>query len=86
MSSFSGKKQDSKKQSQIAKKIDFNDEDSVKDVLSQISKNSKSGSKNVAERLITFFSSHVALTAVIAVYLIVSGIVGNIYAICNLIF
>lgn len=89
MSSFSGKKEsksNSKKPEQ-SHKINFNDEDDLKEVLSTISKKNKSnGNGNIAEKVISFFASHVALTAIIAVYLIICGIAGNIYAVYNLIF
>lgn len=78
MSNFKGK--DSTK-----KQIDFDSEASLNSIVAEIGKQKLSGNKSIAARLISFITSNAKLTAILAGYFIISGIVINIYGIYQLI-
>lgn len=72
-----GKKQNSKS-------IDFNNPDSLEDIVKEISKEkSKGGGFNPVQKVMTFITSNHQLTIGIAAYIIISGIIGNIAFIIN---
>lgn len=64
------------------KKVNFNDEDSIQNIIHEIasdkSKN-KNGKAPFPQRVIAFFTKNISITAVIAIYFIVCGILSNIF-------
>lgn len=66
--------------------IDFNNPESMQDILKEISKDkSKNGNGkfNPVQQAITFFTTNMQLTIGLAVYVIISGLIGNVVFIIN---
>ncbi len=81
MSANNGKKHKKKEV-----EIDFNDPNSFKSIVNEIAKDkSKNGGKNIATRVVTFVTTNIKATAIVLIYLTISGIIANVSLICNLI-
>lgn len=61
------------------KKVNFNDEDSLQDIVKQITKDQKKNSKSDwPQKLIGMFTKNMGITAGAAIYLIICGLIGNV--------
>lgn len=85
MSGFKGKGSNSKAKEE---EIDFNNPDSFSKIVGEISKDKLKNSKSISDvpkKIIAFLTSNVKVVAILAGYLILSGVVLNIYGIYKLI-
>lgn len=62
--------------------IDFNNPDSFKQIINN-SANKKKSKQNIYDKVISYVTLNVKKIAIIAVYLVLSGIIGNIVFIIN---